>query len=149
MIRPAEEKDLPTLIGMAERFVSESELPYTFNASLTTWTFRTAISDPSSILLVEEVDDALGGGIMGTVSRDFCNEYAAYITKMYVEREFRGLGTSRDLIAGFHDAAKLLGASLVFAAATAGMGERVEKLFVHLFVKQGYRTLGRVLVREI
>ena len=68
---------------------------------------------------------------------------------MYVEPEFRGLGTARELVEGFEIAAKRLGASIVFASATAGMGERVEALYVRLFEKFGYTVLGRVLFKEM
>ncbi len=151
MIRAATEADLPQLYAMAERFVRESDLPFTFDLEITHRTLFNAIRNPHSILLVDwdEEDDVICGGILGSVARDFCKESAGYVTKMYVEPEFRGLGTARELVEGFEIAAKRLGASIVFASATAGMGERVEALYVRLFEKFGYTVLGRVLFKEM
>ena len=59
------------------------------------------------------------------------------------------MGTARALVEAFQDEAKKLGASIVFASATAGMGDRVEKLYVRLFERYGFVTLGRILYKEI
>ena len=145
MIRNAEEKDLYPLCEMARRFVAETGLPYTFSEEITRDTFWSAINT-DEILLVDVEDGIIMGAVMGHVDRDFCEEYSAYINKLYIEKEFRGLCNSRDLIKAFEKEAG--NAKLLFTSATAGMGERIEKLYVHLFKKAGYSVLGRVLVKE-
>lgn len=141
--------DIPKLIPMARRFVDETSLPLTFDLDATYDHFVQSIENDDTIILVERDDDVITGAILGAVDQDFCKETCAYVTKMYVEKQFRGLGTSRALVEAFHEEAKKLGASIVFAAATAGMGNRVEKLYVRLFERYGYHVLGRVLVKEI
>lgn len=149
MIRPANENDIQALCWMARRFVEESDLPFTYNYLNSYLTFHTYINSHECIVLVDEYEDELCGGIMGALDADFVEEKVAYVTKMYVETEFRGLGTARDLVKAFEVEAKSRGASMIFASSTAGMGERVEKLFVRLFERYGFRQLGRVVVKEV
>ncbi len=149
IIRKAKLSDLKFLIPMSRRFVKESSLPFTFDVEATTSYLTYMMDSENTIVLVEDDDGVITGGIMGSVDRDFCRESSAYVIKMYVEAEFRGLGTARALVEAFQDEAKKLGASIVFASATAGMGDRVEKLFVRLFERYGFTILGRVLYKEI
>lgn len=149
VIRDATIDDIPRLLSLAERFVKESELPFTFDIDVSNAHFTYVIEDKEYIFIVEEDDGVITGGIMGALDQDFCKETSAYITKMYVEKELRGFGTSRDLVEAFQARAEMLGASAIFASATAGMGERVEQLYVKLFQRYGYKVLGRVLVKEL
>ena len=149
MIRHAIVDDVPALCRMARRFVEESSHPLTFDPSMACATFHQAIARDDLFLLVDDDEGVLCGGIMGCVKRDFCKERCAYLTKIYVEKEFRGLGTSRDLVRHFEFEAKRLGAAVVFAPAAAGMGDRTDKLFVRLFEKFEYEVLGSVLVKRI
>lgn len=146
MIRDATKEDLYSLCDMARRFVEETSLPYTFDEDITMETLWRGINDPDSVLLVADYEGAIGGSIFGYVDRDFCKEYSAYISKLYVEKEFRGLKTSMELIEAFEkETAK---AKLLFTSATAGIDERIERMYVHLFKKAGYSVLGRILVKE-
>lgn len=147
MIRDAEEKDLWPLCEMAEHFVLESNLPFTFDMELTKKLFWEAIHDEEAILLVDDQNGVVAGAIFGCMERDFCVEYIAYITKMYIEKEFRGVVKPWDLITAFEQRTKK--ASIIFASATAGIDESIEKRFVNLFQKSGYSVLGRILVKEI
>ncbi len=151
MIRLATESDLGALYIMARRFVEESDLPFTFDLEATHRTLYHAVKRENQILLVDydEEHRVICGGIMGHVSQDFCKEKAAYVSKMYVQPEFRGLGPARELVEGFEIEARRLGATICFSSATAGMGGRVEALFVRLFEKFGYEVLGRVLAKEL
>lgn len=150
MIREAQPQDLNDLCDMASRFVAETELPLTYDPERTRNTFWVAINNPDVILLVDDVDGVLAGAVMGAVEEDeFCEESCAYLTKLYCEKEFRGLGGARALASAFDVAARNAGASIVFASSTAGMGERVETLYVRLFERIGYTVLGRVLVKQL
>jgi GNAT superfamily N-acetyltransferase len=149
IVRPAIEDDIPNLYDMCRRFIAETELPLTLSESGTIETFAKAIHRPSAILVVWESQDVLGGMVLGYVEKDFCEESCAYINKFYVEREFRGLGVSDELLAAFDAEALDRGAKVSFASATAGMGPTVEKLYVRLFERRGYNVLGRVLVKEL
>ncbi len=149
IIRKANLSDLPFLIPLFRRFVEESSLPFTFDEETTISYLTVVMEIENVIILVEEDDGVITGLILGSVDRDFCRESCAYVEKMYVETEFRGLGTARALVETFQDEAKKLGASIIFASATAGMGDRVEKLYVNLFGRYGYTVLGRILCKEI
>ncbi len=149
IIRKAERSDLPVLLSMSRRFVKESNLPFTFDVKAAASYLISAMESENIIILVEVDDSVITGGILGSVEQDFCRESCAYVTKMYVESEFRGLGTARQLVSAFQDEAKKLGASIVFASSTAGMGDRIEKLYVKLFERYGFVSLGRVLYKEI
>ena len=146
MIRDAKPEDLDQLCYMARRFVEESKLPYTFDMDLTRNLLWEAIHDEESILLLDIREDIVVGVIMGYMNRDFCVEYSAYITKLYVEKEFRGRIAVKQLISAFES--RVEKAVVIFASATSGIDERVEKLFVNLFVKSGYSVLGRILVKK-
>lgn len=147
MIKDATAENLDQLCDMAERFVAESTLPYTFAPEQTRELLWEAICGEDTIILVDVYEGVIAGAIMGYMERDFCIEYSAYITKMYVEKEFRGIISTRELISAFEK--RVEGASVIFASATAGIDERVEKLFVNLFKKSGYSVLGRIMVKDI
>ena len=151
IIRRANRGDVTFLIPMFRRFVQETGLPFTFDVEATTFYLISMIEIENVIILVEEEEDdgILTGVIVGSVDQDCCHELCAYVVKMYVEVEFRGLGTSRALVEAFQDEVKKLGASIIFASSTAGMGNKVEKLYVNLFGHYGFETLGRVLYKEI
>ncbi len=149
IIRKANHSDLPFLISMYRRFVEESSLPLTFDEEATIFCLTSAMEIENAIILIEDDDDIITGCILGSVDQDCCRELCACVMKIYVEAEFRGLGTARALVEAFQDEAKKLGASIIFASATAGMGDRVEKLCVSLFERYGFATLGRVLYKEI
>ena len=128
MIRKAIPDDLYPLVDMAKRFVDETNLPYTFSEEITRQTLWEGIHDESAIMLVDERDGVIAGAIMGYSGKDFCVEESAYITKMYVEKEFRGLRTSMNLIEAFENEAKGM---LIFTSATAGISEKIEKMYVN------------------
>ncbi len=146
VIRVASPLDLDALVAMGRRFVKESSYPLTYDPELARETFWYAIH--REILIVHDVG-VLVGGILGTVEKDFCKEGIAYVSKLFVDKEFRGLGTSRRLLALFESEAKNRGARLIFASGNAGMGERVGRLYVRLFEKAGFKVTGRVLTKEV
>lgn len=147
-VRKAEPKDLEALCSMVQRFSAETDLHLTFSQSGARQTMWAAIHNKDSIVLVWDTGEVLGGAIMGYVDRDVFVELVAYVTRLYVEREFRGTRVARELLDSFDKQSQTQGARISFASATAGFGERNEKLFVRLFEKRGYNVLGRVLQRE-
>ncbi len=149
IIRKVIPSDLEFLIPMFRRFVQETGLPFTFDVEATIFHITVLMESDDAIALIEDDDGIITGVILGSVEQDCCRELCAYVIKLYVEVEFRGLGTSRALVEAFQDEAKKLGASIIFASSTAGMGNRVEKLYVNLFGRYGFATLGRVLYKEI
>ncbi len=150
-VRKAVLGDVENLVDMGQRFAGETELPMTYDNGRAFASFARAIREDDVILLVWETDGkVLAGLVLGRVADDeFCSQRCCYIMKFYVEQEFRGLSVARDLLEAFDYEAHNMGADVLFASATAGMGPVVEKLYVRLFEKQGYNVLGRVLVKEL
>ena len=132
---------------MMERFAGESTLPLTFDPQIARDALWAGMHQ--DILLVDDREGLLAGAVLGELGHEGSVETCAYLSKLYVEREFRGLGTSRALVAAFDQAAIARDARLCFASATAGMGDRVEALFVRLFERAGYQALGRVMVKDL
>ena len=147
LIRIATPEDLNALCSMARRFVAETEFPITYSEAHARRTLWTVIH--SAIALVWEGNETLGGAVIGQLEDDFTVEKLAYVSKFYIEKELRGLGVARELLSGFEAEVKRRGASLIYASATAGMGDRNELLYVRLFERQGYNVLGRVLIKDI
>lgn len=147
-VRKAVADDLDGLCGMVQRFSAETDLPLTFSQSGARETMWAAIHNKDAIVLLWDSGGVLAGAVMGYVGRDVFKELVAYVTRFYVEREFRGTVVARELLNSFDNQSQAQGARISFASATAGFGERNEKLFVRLFEKCGYNVLGRVLERE-
>jgi len=146
LIRDAEPKDLDQLCALAKRFIEESQLPYTYDPELTRNNWWEAIHDEETILVLDVEEDIVAGMVMGYVHTDFCVESSAYLTKLYVEKEFRGIIKAKDLVSAFEERVKE--AVIVYASATSGIGERTETLFVKLFERSGYHVLGRIMAKE-
>ena len=148
MIRPAVESDLDQICAMSERFTEETTFPLTYDPSLARETLWGIVHD-DHIFLVAHEDGILMGFIIGYVKKDFFCESCAYVRKFFIDKEFRGLGASRELLNAFEDASFELGATMVFAATHAGMGVLAEKLYVNLFSRFGYQITGRAVSKEI
>lgn len=148
-VRRVHSGDVETLVSMMRRFVGETDLPLTFDELGTRAMIEKGITAEHTIMLVWENNDVLGGLVFGSIGSELSVELCAYVHKFYVEQEFRGLGVSDELLKAFDQAAAAMGAQLSFSSATAGMGERVEQLYVSLFERNGYTVLGRILVRSI
>ena len=99
--------------------------------------------------LVSEQDDVINGVAIVIYEAGYTNEICAYVDKLFIHREFRGLGASDDLLEAVLEACSNRQAKLVFASATAGMGERIEKLYVRLFERHGFSVLGRIIMRAL
>jgi len=125
---------------MGERFAAES--PLTYDPDLARETIWHLIHH--KIVLVEQSNTVLSGFVYGYLERSFTVETCASISKFFVEKEFRGLGTSINLIKAFEQEAKRQGASMIFTASHTGV------LFGRLLVRRcGFSAVGAALVKEI
>lgn len=147
MIKVATEDDIGGLLIMAKEFIEDSDLPYEYDGEASLNTFMTFIEHPETFVLVAKEGEIYQGLLMGAVDKEFTKEYSAYITKFYIRAEFRGSGLSRKMVEAFEDEAK--DAVVIYTAATAKMGERVEKMYVNLFRKFGYERLGQTMVKYV
>lgn len=147
--RPAVAEDFEALVDLARLFTNESGLPVTFNEDSARETLWACIHHPDVDLIVDSDDDVLLGATTVSYEASYTNEILAYVDKLFVHREFRGRGASDNLLRGIVKCCEDRGASLVFASATSGMGERVEKLYVRLFERHGFHVLGRIIMRKI
>ncbi len=142
MIRPAQPRDLDRLCAMAQRFSEGSGLPLTFDPIRS----REVIWDlihSNAIVLVCEYDGILTGFVYGYLERDFSEEPCASISKFFLDKEFRGLGDSLDLMEAFEQEAKTRGAKMIFSASHTGV------LFGRLLKRCGFSVTGQALVKEI
>jgi GNAT superfamily N-acetyltransferase len=151
MIRQAAPDDLEPLVRMARCFTEESGLPFTFNEARARKTVWACIhsEDIDFPVCVDDDSGLLAGALIVMYDSAYYDETAAFVDKFFVHKEFRGLGVSRELMDAVDKLCRARGASLIFASATAGMGERVEKLYVRLFERHGFRVFGRIIMRII
>ena len=149
MIRDAGMDDLGALLRLARISTTDSDLPFTFNEHRAGATLRALISKADVDFLVAVEDGVLLATAILVYEASYYTEVAAYIDKFFVHKELRGVGVSRELLAHCVLRCKERGARVIFASATAGMGERVEKLYVKLFERQDFTVLGRILMRTL
>ena len=150
MIRYAAPSDFEQLFHLARRFVDECGLPITFSEERTRQTLWAAIQAPSVSFLVDANNHGLiCGAAIVTYESEWSNETLAYVTKFFVEPELRGMDTGRALAQACEHEAWRNGAVAIFAAATADMGDTVEKLYVRLWTKRDFRVLGRFVMKEL
>jgi len=153
MIRYAEAKDYESLVRGAKAFTQESGLPLTWSERHARETIWAQIHDPSVDFIVEveraDFEDVITGGAIIVYDQDYYEETCAIVQKFFVYREFRGRGTSDNLLKGVLGTCVKRGALLVFAQAGAAMGWRMEKLFVRLFQRHGFEILGRAIMRTL
>ncbi len=149
MIRRASAADFEALAGLARRFTAESGLPVNFDEDRARQTLWRAIHSPDVVVLLDDIDGVIAGAAMMTFEAEWTREVLAYVVKFYVERELRGLGSARSLVAALVAEARARDARLLFASATAGLGERVERLYVRLFERAGFGVLGRIVMKEL
>lgn len=147
IIRKAAPGDYEALVSLAKDFTAESGLPLTFSAERARETLWASMHHPEIDFLVE-YDEVLTGAMILTYENNYYDETCAYVEKFFVHREFRGRGTSDNLLRAMIPACEARNAKLIFASATAGMGERIEKLYVRLFERHGFTVLGRIIMRR-
>lgn len=145
-IRVATPDDIPALLQLAQHFVSESSYGMEFDEAGAREYLETVIQHPDAALFVT---DDVSAGMLVTVAKDWCKRPVLYVEKMYVSPQERGRGLSRALVCAAVNFAKLNNCSHIFSTATAGMGERVRKLFENLFAKDGFTPCGGVLVKAM
>jgi len=144
VIRVATVDDIPALLKLAEKFVSESSYGMEFDEAGAAEYLETILNHPEAALFVT---DDVSAGILCTIAKDWCVRPVLYVEKMYVSPKERGRGLSRALVCAAIAYAKLNDCSHIFSTATAGMGERVSKMFQNLFAKDGFTHCGGVLVK--
>jgi len=149
IIRKAEKEDLDPITDMMMRFIGEAEFDLTYVEEQVRNLAWRVILNEEAVVYVADIDGVLGGVVAGFIDNEFSVEPCVYMNKFYVEKEFRGTPVGAELLKAFDAGCKEQGVALSFASSTAGMGETNEKLYVRLFRKCGYETLGRVLIRDL
>lgn len=144
VIRVATVADIPALLKLAEKFVSESSYGMEFDPVGAAEYLGVVLEHPDCALFVT---DDVSAGMLVSVAKDWCVRPVLYVEKMYLSPEQRGRGLSRALVCAAITFANLRDCSHIFSTATAGMGERVSKLFENLFAKDGFTHCGGVLVK--
>jgi GNAT superfamily N-acetyltransferase len=142
--RLATADDVPTILTMAEQFVRESGYGMRFDADHATDYLLTLLAHPDALVMVAD-----GGFCTACVSLDWCDAPICYVEKLYLMPSARGSGIARSFVAAVVEFARQHGCSHVFATATAGLGDQVERLFINLFKKYGFHTCGAAVCRSL
>lgn len=148
--REAGEHDYETIVRSAKEFTEESGLGLHFDEAHARATIWNSIHHPEVDVVV--ADDDYGnpvGGFFMSYENDWTVERLGYVTKFYVFPHARRTRIPLVLVKGIVEVAIKRGASRIFASATAAMGEEVEQSFVRLFGREGFKPLGRFVVKEL
>jgi GNAT superfamily N-acetyltransferase len=146
IIRVATTADIPAILKAAEFFVSESSYGMEFDAQNATEYLELILNHDDAVVFISDDARAI---LIATIATDWCKKPVCYVEKLYISPEHRGTGVSRVLVSALLNFAKLRECSHVFCTATAGMGDRVSKLFENLFAKSGFTACGQVIVKEM
>ncbi len=145
-IRVATQDDIPALIDIARRFAEEITLyGIEFSALHAREYLTLAIDHPEVLVLIGEP----GAILIATLTQDFMAEPFAYVEKLYVTPEARGIGMAYGLAQGAIEWARAAGASHVFATATAGISDDINDAYTRLFSKLGLKPCGPVLFGRV
>lgn len=142
-VRKANESDLELIELFTLGMINESNryAKLGVNQSKVMQTVKSFIqSDDKGVVLMAEFGGAIVGGFIGALSDEWCSDnFIAFDLVNYIDPEFRGLGTSRELVKSFIQWAKERGAKFVNCGTNTGVNtEHAIKLYGSMgFVNQG------------
>lgn len=146
VIRVATVEDIPALLKLAEKFVSESSYGMEFDQARSEECLLTLIAHPDSVVYVS---DSVDGVIIASVVHDWCVKPVCYVEKMYVSLEARGTGIARVLVSSVINFAKMRDCSHIFASNHATLSRRIGTMFENLLVKNGFFDSGKNFVKVV
>lgn len=146
MIRKATLSDLDDIIDFTRPYYQESVYSnyVTYSESACRRTLEGWLN--SSHVIVVGHDAILGVGVV-TIGQTCYEELEAEINLFYVSKDYRGKGVSRLLADAITEFAKLHKARIIHASNMSGMDGNNDKLWINLFRKFGYETIGTTLAR--
>ena len=148
MIRYATKEDIPGLLGLAERFISETSFEADYDEIAAYKYFSQFIEHMEADIIIYD-EGGISGGAMVAFAQEAQKQPFCYIAKFFVDPDSRNLGIGRDLTEAVLAWASLHGCSHVFSTATAGLDERNQRLFVNLMKKYGFEDVGPVLCAKV
>lgn len=138
--------DLPELIKLGEMFCKESGWGWTYSEENALRSFYTAMVHPEMEIIVSVNEDGnMVGVCMVSTENDFQVQTVGDIMEFYVSKDGRGTGVGRELLKYACDWFDERGCVNVFVKATANIG--LDKAFINLFSKYGFKVFSSVLVR--
>lgn len=140
MIKVATLNDLPTLLKLAQRHISESDWNYTYNENKAIASFVKYIESKESDVLL------LGDKGLAIIAYDdeFHDERLGYIMKFFIDPTVKGAG--RQLMDACDAWLEIHGTQE--DVATDSFGPKGNKLFKNLMAKYDFFPSGEVLTRR-
>lgn len=142
-VRKANESDLELIEYFTLGMINESDryAKLGVNPGKVMQTVKSFIqSDEKGVVLMAEFNRSIVGGFIGALSDEWCSDnFTAFDLVNYIDPEYRGLGTSRELVHPFIQWAKERGAKFVNCGTNTGVNtEHAIKLYGSMgFVNQG------------
>lgn len=150
IVRPAISADAPGFHALARAYIAESGQRRAYSEANTQAALEHGIRDPGTLLLLaEEIDLVLVGGVMATLDYAFTEQPVCGVGMFYVRPEWRGTPVARALISGAVQWADEAGCSHCFTSGDAMIGDADTQMFINLVRKFGFEPTGSpVLVRR-
>jgi len=144
------DKQLLEAVRLGEVFIREtptySRLAPLDVAKMIEFAYNCRASDAEFFRVAVRGEQVIGFFIGGVTSYGFDTASFAFDRMLYVSPNKRGTHTARMLIEAFEDWAHDMGASDIVLGITTGLHTNATERF---FNKLGYRTVGKVTMKEI
>lgn len=144
-VRLATRDDIEAILIMAKFFCGESDYGMEYDEQASRDYLELLFEHLDEVAIF--VNDDVTAATIATISQDWCKRPVCYVEKLFLMPNARGSGIARELIEQVILFAAKHNCSHVFSTATAGMGERVERMFINLFRKYGFAGCGTTIVK--
>lgn len=143
---PATIEDVPEMVEVARRFLTESSWGWTFNEYYAARSFVNFINHPECEVLNVKKDGKILATAMIATENDFQDETVGDVSEFYVMPESRGTGAGRKLLEAACEWFDSRNCVHVFVKSTGNIGQSAA--FENLFKKYGFEVFSHVLVRS-
>ena len=100
----------------------------------------------SATLLVKKNNNVVGIAAM-SLCKSYYKEIECDVEMYFILKEHRGTGASRLLCEAIVNIADANNAKIIYSSCLSGIDEKNNNLFINLWKKYGFKTLGTVMIR--